>query len=151
MTPVLRITRFLLFTLVATSLGSWAWRTFAFGTDAASLTLPDDGIVVVNFHATTRCNACREIGTEAKTTVDESFANDLNAGRLSWHVINFEEPAAQHFVTDYGLTTSTVVITRRAGGRDVEWQRLDGVWDLLFEGPRMRDYVKRHIMEVMQP
>lgn len=151
MTPSLRLTRFLLLTLVVASLGSWAWRTFASGTSEARLTLPEYGIAVVNFHVTTRCNACREIGTEAKTTVDDSFAKNLREGRMSWHVINFEEPAAQHFVTEYGLTTSTIVITRREGGRDVEWQRLDGVWDLLFEGPRMRDYVRQHIMEVMTP
>jgi hypothetical protein len=69
----------------------------------------------------------------------------LRSGRLNWRVINFETPANKHFVQDYRLTTSTVVVTRREGGRDVEWQRLDAVWDHLYEGPAMRAYLKEHI------
>ena len=146
------LTRFALLTLVAVSLGTWSVRTFS-SAHAAGVgeSLPADGIVVVNFHPATRCNACREIGTEAQTVVETNFGDDLKSGRMNWRVINFEEPANKHFIQDYGLTTSTVVAVRRKAGRDVTWQRLDAVWDHLFEGPVMRAYLKEHIDQLRGP
>jgi hypothetical protein len=146
MSLAFNITRYALLTLVVVSLGTWGVRTWnsvhaAGGGDV----LPSDGIVVVNFHPAIRCNACREIGTKAQAVVETDFAADLKSGRMSWRVINYEEPTNKHFLQDYGLTTSTVVVTRREGGRDVEWQRLDAVWDHLFEGPAMGAYLKEHI------
>jgi|GEM_PF-4131037 len=146
------LTRFALLTLVVVSLCTWSVRTFS-SAHAAGVgeSLPADGIVVVNFHASTRCNACREIGTEAQTMVDANYGEDLRSGRMNWRVINYEEPANKHFIQDYGLTTSTVVVVRRMDGRDVEWQRLDAVWDHLFDGPAMHAYLKEHIDQVTLP
>ncbi len=144
------LTRFALLTLVVISLGAWGVRTFSSARAAeAGVALPDDGIVVVNFHAATRCEACREIGTEAQSLVETDFADDLKSGRMNWRVINYEEPGNKHFIEDYGLTTSTIVVVRRKEGSDVEWQRLDGVWEHVFDGPAMRAYLKTQIAPVM--
>lgn len=149
MSLAFNITRYALLLLVAISLGTWGVRTWNSAHAAGGgEVLPANGIVVVNFHPFIRCNSCRKIGTEAKAVVETDFAADLKSGRMSWRVINFEEPTNKHFVKDYGLTTSTVVVTRREVGRDVEWQRLDAVWDHLFEGPALRAYLKEHIAAV---
>jgi len=152
MSLAFNLTRYTLLTLVALSLGTWGVRTWN-GAHAAgrSVDLPADGIVVMNFHSATRCDSCRQIGKEAQAVMETEFSSELKHGRMNWRVINFEEPANKHFVQDYGLTTSTIVVTRREGGRDVEWQRLDKVWDYLFEGPAMRAFVKEHITLVSTP
>jgi hypothetical protein len=152
MNHVLQLLRAVLLLLVVVSFGTWGVRTFSSAQAAgAGETLPADGLVVVNFHSATRCNACREIGTEAQAVVETHFNDALQSGRLSWLTINYEEPANKHFIKAYGLTTSTVVVTRREGGRDVVWQRLDAVWDHLFEGPAMRAYVKAQIDQLTSP
>jgi hypothetical protein len=146
------LTRFALLALVVVSLVTWGVRTFSSAhAESGGDALPADGIVVINFHPATRCNACREIGTEAQTLVETNFGDDLKSGRMAWRVINFEEPANKHFVQDYGLTTSTVVVVRRKDGRDVAWQRLDAVWDHLFKGPAMRAYLREHIDQITLP
>lgn len=146
---VLQLTRYALLALVAVSLGTWGVRTWTSGkTTADGDLLPPEGVVVVNFHGANRCNACREIGAEAQAVVEKDFAAEVKSGRMNWRVINFEAPGNQHFVEDYGLTASTIVVTRREGGRDAEWQRLDAVWDHLFEGPAMRAYLNEHIAQV---
>lgn len=154
MKPAFNILRIALLTLVAASLGTWAARTFssahAAGTGAGAV-LPADGIVVVNFHAAIRCNACREIGTEAQAVVETDFGDEVKNGRMHWRAINFEEPANKHFMQDYGLTTATVLVVERKAGRDVRWQRLDDVWDHLFEGPAMHAYLKEHIGQLTVP
>jgi hypothetical protein len=141
-----QITRFALLALVVLSLAAWGQRTFLSDENTAGgAALPADGLVVINFHAATRCNACQEIGTEAQAVVERTFSDDLKSGAMHWRVINFEEPANKHFIQDYGLTTSTVVIVRREAGRDIDWRRLDAVWDHLFEGPSMRAYLQKQI------
>ena len=143
----LKITRVLLLTLVTASLTAWGMRTFGPAeADAATPTqLAEDGLVVVNFHGATRCNGCMEIGKAAQSVVEADFSDALKAGRLKWSVLNFEEPANRHFVKDYGIVSSTVVLVRREKGRDMEWRRLDAVWDHLFDDPAMKTYLRGEI------
>lgn len=146
------LTRFALLALVVVSLGTWGLRTFTSALAAEpGVEIPDDGIVVLNFHAATRCEACREIGHETQALLESDYNDDLESGRMQWRSINYEEPANKHFIQNYELTTSTVVVTRREGGRDVEWQRLDGVWEHVFDGPAMRAYLKEQIDPVRTP
>lgn len=146
------LTRFALLALVVVSLGTWGLRTFTSVLAAEpGVEMPDDGIVVVSFHAATRCEACREIGHETQALLESDYSEDLETGHMQWRSINYEAPANKHFIQNYELTTSTVVVTRREGGRDVEWQRLDGVWEHVFDGPAMRAYLKEQIDPVRTP
>ncbi len=147
------LTRYALLTLVAVSLGTWAVRTWrpaggSVANAALSEALPADGVVVINFHGTTRCASCEEIGKEAHAVVEKDFASDLQSGRMKWQVVNYDEPANRHYVQDYGLVSSTVVVVRREGGRDVVWRRLDAVWDHVFDAPAMNSYLRREITQV---
>jgi hypothetical protein len=147
------LTRYALLALVAVSLGTWAVRTWrpaggSAATVAASAALPADGVVVINFHGATRCATCQEIGKEARALVETDFASELQSGRMSWQVIDFDEPANRHYVQDYGLVSSTVVVVRREHGRDATWRRLDAVWDHVFDAPAMNDYLRREITQV---
>jgi len=148
----LNLTRFALLALVSASIGTWGLRTFTSVLAAEpGVEAPDDGIVVLNFHAAIRCDACREIGTEAQALLETDYRDELKTGRMQWRSVNYEAPANKHFVRDYDLTTSTIVVTRREGGRDVEWQRLDDVWEHVFDGPAMRAYLKKQIDPVRTP
>src|SRR5688572_11566164 len=89
MSPAFNITRYTLLALVAVSLGTWGVRTWTSDHSSGGVLLPRDGVVVVNFHTNTRCNACLEIGTEAQAVVETNFATDLRSGRMNWRVINF--------------------------------------------------------------
>lgn len=147
------LTRYALLALVAVSLGTWAvrtWRPAGAGDSGAivSESLPADGVVVINFHGATRCATCQEIGKEAHALVEKDFASELQSGRMTWQVINFDEPANRHYVQDYGLVSSTVVVVRREHGRDATWRRLDAVWDHVFDAPAMNNYLRREITQV---
>lgn len=150
---VFNLTRYALLALVAASLGTWAVRTWrpaggSVATASVSEPLPADGVVVINFHGATRCASCEEIGKEAHAVVENDFASDLQSGRMTWQVINFDEPANRHYVKDYALVSSTVVVVRREHGRDAAWRRLDAVWDHVFDAPAMNDYLRREITQV---
>ena len=147
------LTRYALLALVAVSLGTWAvrtWRPAGTGDSSAivSESLPADGVVVINFHGTTRCASCQEIGKEAHAVVSKDFASELQSGRMTWQVINYDEPANRHYVKDYALVSSTVVVVRREHGRDAAWRRLDAVWDHVFDAPAMNAYLRREITQI---
>jgi len=147
------LTRYALLALVAVSLGTWVVRTWRMAgagdsSAAASISLPADGVVVINFHGATRCATCQEIGKEAHALVEKDFADDLQSGRMTWQVINFDEPAHRYYVQDYGLVSSTVVVVRREHGRNAAWRRLDAVWDHVFDVPAMNAYLRREIAQV---
>ena len=147
-----QVTRYGLLALVVVSLAVWGRRTFSPAPMAGGgAVLPADGIVVVNFHAAIRCNGCREIDRETQAVLKSDFSAALESGRMGHAVINFEVPANQHFIQDYGLTTSTVVLVRRKEGQDIAWDRLDAVWNHLYDGPAMREYLKERISRITVP
>jgi len=145
-----QIIRLVLLGFVAVNLVVWGLRTFSPAHAASSgETLPDDGVVVIHFHGAARCDGCREIGREAEAVVKAVSANAVDGTPVHWRVIDFEGAGNRHFVGDYGLTSATIVVVRRLGGKDATWQRLDDVWNHLYDGPAMRDYLGKEIAAII--
>jgi hypothetical protein len=149
---LLQVVRILLLLLVAVSLGSWARRAFFLDPPAAQAKtsrLPEQGVAVVNFHGTLRCASCLQIGELAERVVSTEFAAERDAGGLTFCSIDFDQPGNQHYRDDYDLSFSTVVIVRRAEGKDVGWNRLDDVWSLSEDEAAFGTYVRAAIVEAM--
>jgi hypothetical protein len=155
LTPVLRA---LLLLLVVGSLGAWAWKTShesraATTTDAAAVRtgVLADGVTVINFHGAQRCPTCLHIGTLSESVVAEQFSAEVGEGRLAWVSIDYDEPGNAHFMEDYDLVSSNVVVVRNAGGRELGWSRLDDVWSLNHDEPAFRAYVQAAVDEALRP
>ncbi len=104
--PVLRaILRTALLTLVVASVGAWARRTLqeepALPSRVAPNVLPSDGVAVVNFHGSLRCETCLRIGALSRSVAEQDYAEQLEAGRVTWLDIDHDEPAQAHFRDDY--------------------------------------------------
>jgi hypothetical protein len=152
------ILRTLLLLLVVGSLGAWGWKTWResraaspTAASAASTGVLADGVTVINFHGTQRCSTCLSIGALAQSVVAEEFAADVGAGRLAWVTLDYDEPANAHFMQDYDLVSSNVVVVRHAGGKELGWSRLDEVWSLNQDEPAFKAYVKAAVDEALRP
>jgi hypothetical protein len=150
------ITRILLLTVVAIAVGAWAVKEFGPVNAAASgggkneaLTRPD-GVSVINFHGDKRCRTCIGIGDLARRTLDEEFAGEKKSGRVRWENINYDEPANAHYVKDYQLVSSTIVVTLWKGGEEVKWSRLDGVWDHFGDESAFRAYLTQSVRDLLK-
>jgi len=97
------------------------------------------------FHATKRCRTCLEIERLADETVTTQFGNELEAGGLTWEIINFESPGDEHFVDDYDLMYSSLILAEYENGRQVSWKNLDQVWDLVWKPEDFAAYVAGEI------
>ncbi len=93
------------------------------------------------FHGDARCKTCRSIETSAEETVRASFAAELEQGRLDWGAVNYDDAENEHYVQDFELSGSTLVLVLEVDGEVVRWQNLDGVWDVVGDDDAFAKYV----------
>jgi hypothetical protein len=149
--------RSVLLGVIAIAVGGWALKEFGpakgvatdSGSQATAEAARPDGVTVINFHGSKRCRTCIGIGNQARRILDEEFAAEETAGKIHWEHINYDEPANAHYVKDYELVSSTILATLWKDGKEVTWNRLDGVWDHTGDEPAFRAYVSRSVRELL--
>jgi len=104
-----------------------------------------DKVVVYYFHATRRCPTCLGIQANIEQTINDSFAEETAAGKLAFEELNFEEDANKHFVDEYELSFSTMIVAAQAGGKTVKWENAENVWEYAHTPPELKAYVEKLI------
>ncbi|HNT27234.1 MAG TPA: nitrophenyl compound nitroreductase subunit ArsF family protein [bacterium] len=104
-----------------------------------------DGLTVYYFHTTFRCHSCLTIERLTHETLNEQFAVEQKSGAIRWRMVNYEEPANEHFIDDYKLYTKQVILSAVKGGKEVKWKNLDEVWDLKRDEMRFKLYIADEI------
>ncbi|MGB6222216.1 nitrophenyl compound nitroreductase subunit ArsF family protein [Haloferula sp.] len=147
-----QIIRGVLLIVVLGSLAIWANREYqkshAEAVPAGTENLPavtGDQVVMTYFISGTRCESCQKIEALTKETAEKDFAAELASGKLVFRVIDTDEPGYQHYTDDYQLTSKTVILSHRKGGRESEWADMSKVWDLLDDGPGFHHYLGTQI------
>ena len=126
---------------------------------AGSLALADGGIsspraspespafIVYYLHGARRCRTCLSIETTTQRILDNQFREELSSGRLAWKPLDFEERGNEHFVRDFGLVSSSVVVAEIERGKPVRYKVLRDVWKLIHDDLRFRAYITREIRD----
>lgn len=104
-----------------------------------------DRVVVHYFHGRVRCVSCNKIEALSKKAIDEAFAADIKAGRLAQVVIDVDQPGNEHYVKDYALTGSAVVVVDGRSGAGGRWKNLEEVWTLLDDEPAFSRYIRDNV------
>lgn len=107
----------------------------------------NDLILAYYFHGNYRCHTCRTIESLAYKTVSDKFAVELQAGEIVWQEINIEQPENRHFVEDFQLFSSSLVIVRKEGDKVLDWKILQDVWRLVRDESKFTDYVAKEIKD----
>ncbi|MCD6379901.1 hypothetical protein J7M07_05585 [bacterium] len=105
-------------------------------------TTPTTRTIVYYFHNTTRCRTCRRIEALTRKAIETGLSEDLQKGMIKLQVLNMEKPNNEHFVQDYQLTTSAVVVSLLRNGSQVNWKRLDRVWELVRNETAFISYIQ---------
>jgi hypothetical protein len=129
-----------------------AWRNrssplAAYTAVAAGRPAKPDRVVAYYFHGTARCSTCRMIQAYTEKALATGFRDDLTNGRLEFRQVNFQRSENRHFVQDYQLYTSSVVIARFRDGKKVEWENLTDVWVLSESKSAFVSYLQRHVRD----
>lgn len=107
----------------------------------AAVALPDDGVVVTYFTTDVRCPSCLKIEALSRETVTTRFPEDFESGRVVFRVVNTDRPENKRFIDDYKLVSKTVIVSRRQGGKELDWVNLQDVWLKLDDPAAFRGYV----------
>lgn len=142
------IIRIVLLAVIAVAVGGWAFKEFGPAKAVSPGITRPDGVTVINFHGAKRCRTCVGIGELAKKTIDEDFTAQLQSGQIRWEQLNYDDAANVHYVKDYGLVSSTVVITLWKDGKELKWNRLDRVWDHYGDDAAFRAYLIQSVHDL---
>jgi len=107
-------------------------------------------VVLYYFHGTRRCNTCRTIEAYTQQALEKNFDDQLQAGTLEWKVINTEEPDNEHFVTDFELVSSSLVLVERKGEDVLRHEILQEAWTLVRDEPRFIEYVQKSVQGYLE-
>jgi len=109
---------------------------------AADTTAPQHRVIAYYLHTTYRCVTCRKIEAYSREAIETAFAKELADGRVVWRVVNIEEKGNEHFVKDFELYTKSLVLVDEVKGKQVRWQNLTKVWELLPKKAAFFSYVQ---------
>jgi hypothetical protein len=115
------------------------------GKKAGAEAAPADGVVVYYFHGAARCETCMKFEAYSGEVLNGTFGKELADGRLTWRAVNVEEPANEHFVKDFELTTRALVVARYRGGKVASSCDLVTIWDLVGDKPAFMKYVEDNV------
>lgn len=110
----------------------------------------DPEVVVYFFYNDIRCESCLRIEAYAKEALDAHFADELASGRIVWRPLSMEAPENQHYLTDYGLFSKSVVLVEMERGEQLRWKNLEEIWDLVYDKPAYLEYIRANLQDFLR-
>lgn len=107
----------------------------------------DRRVAVYYFHRTARCNNCLKFEAYTEEALRSGFARELADGLLEWRVVNLDEGDNEHFVDDFGLSKSAVVLTVLRGDEVVDSEDLIAIWTFLDDRAAFASYIQGEVLE----
>jgi hypothetical protein len=81
----------------------------------------------------------------SEQAVSLNFEEALKSGKVTWRVINVDEPENKHYNDDYQLYTKSLIISEVKDGKEVRWKNLEKVWQYVRDEEKFDAYVKDEI------
>lgn len=118
--------------------------------DSAAPSREPDRVAVYYFHRTARCEKCLKFEAYADEALRSSFSEALADGSLEWRVVNVDDTTNAHFVGDYDLFESSLVVSRVREGAETHWRKLDAIWTLAEDKDAFLEYVASEVGEELR-
>lgn len=98
-------------------------------------------VVTVYFiHGRAKCPTCDLMLEHTRAALDESFGDEIHAGRIRLVTVDVEKPGNEHFMTDFNLFTTSVVLEGQNPGGPKKWVNLAKAWELAEEKEAFKAY-----------
>ncbi|MCK5215394.1 MAG: hypothetical protein KAR05_08585 [Candidatus Omnitrophica bacterium] len=101
-----------------------------------------DKVIVYYFHGNFRCPTCVTIERQTKESILENFKPEVDGGKIEIKTVNYDMKENKHFVKDYGFFTQSVVLSLIQGGREMTFNNLEDVWQLVRNKDKFGEYVR---------
>jgi len=107
-------------------------------------------VTLYYFHATARCATCRAIEAHAEEALRAAFGRELANHTLAWRPLNVEEADNRHFISEFQLTSSSMVAVRHDPDGSRQWRRLDRIWPLAHDKAAFVRYVEEEVAATLR-
>ena len=111
---------------------------------------PQHKVIAYYFHRTQRCRTCLTMEAYARDALQSDLPDGLESGELEWYAVNVEEPQNEHFVEEYALTASALVLVLSENGEQQQWKNLERVWELVDDEWEFKDYVRDETLSYLE-
>jgi len=119
-----------------------AW---AFGADA-----PADRVVVMYFHRTQRCPTCLRMGSYSEEAVKTGFASEIQAGKVAFHYIDFQDQQNAAFTSAYGVTGPTLIVAKVRSDKVADYKTLMEIWAKVRDKGAFVEYVQGNVRDYLK-
>lgn len=107
-------------------------------------------VVAYYFHGTQRCHTCLTMEAYARGALKERLSDALQSGQLQFRSVNVDETANEHFVKEYDLYASALVLVEMAGDEVKRSKKLKEIWDLVGDEPKFKAYVRDEALAYLE-
>lgn len=100
------------------------------------------------------CETCVQIPAYTQAVLQRRFGQEMATGRISWHAVDTDDPANEHYLNDYQLYAKSIVLSLERDGAQVKWKNLDRVWELVYDRAGFERYMEDEIaaaLETLKP
>ena len=105
-------------------------------------------ILAYYFHPTARCVTCRNIEAYSIGAINEW--EEKSGRKVVWEELNIEDSVNVHYVSEYNLEFSSLVIARYTGDRKDIWKNLEDTWKLVNDKESFKKYVKFELNQFLK-
>jgi hypothetical protein len=107
-------------------------------------------VIVHYFHPTTRCVTCTNIENYSREVVETKFSKEQKNKQVFFRSVNIEDSINEHYIEDFNLTSSSLVVVLYEGKRRKYWKNLEKVWLLEKEKDKFSTYVKIELQQFLK-
>lgn len=107
-------------------------------------------VIAYYFLGKVRCSSCRKIEEISRAAIEGYFPRELADGRLRFLVVNVDLPENRHFIEDFRLESSSLVLVEVRDGRPAVWKNLPDVWTLVDDPPKMETHVRDEVAAILK-
>jgi hypothetical protein len=106
---------------------------------------PSHRVVACYFHRTVRCPTCRRISAYIEEGIQAGFAREIQEGRVSVAMVDFQDPKNERFTNFYKITGPTLVLMDIREGKVASWKPAPKVWSLVGDKEAFFRYVQGEV------
>jgi hypothetical protein len=106
-------------------------------------------VVMIYFDGGKDCSTCDKLEGYAYETLRQEFNESLEAGTLAWQRLNMDAPENEHYVTEFGLYTKSIVLIRLENGDRLRHENLEKIWDLVYDKVEYQAYIRERLQDFL--
>lgn len=107
--------------------------------------LNDNQVVVYYFHRKFDCQSCEVLEATLRPTLETAYADHFGTGRLAMCVINLDDPDNRHYLDQFEIFSSSVIIVKKKSGVISRYKNLDSIWDFYDNGEAISNLLQKEV------